>query len=177
MSPSRPRSDALPGPTPTEAAATVVRRMVYLGPGQLFASAESAEASMIVGSCVTVCLWEPRLRAGGANHFLLPLWVGNGLSSPRYGNVAVERLIRELQCLGCRTQDLQAKLFGGAAVIEAFRDRPDHLGFDLGFKNVELARRLLREHGIPVVAEDVGGHRGRKVTFDTQSGVASVRLI
>lgn len=153
----------------------VVRQAVYLAPGQVFASAEPAEASTILGSCVAVCLWDPRSRAGGANHFLLPDWVGNGAAtaSTRYGNIAVALLLKKMEGLGCRRRDLQAKLFGGAAVIEVFRGRKDHLGT----KNVELARRLLCELGIPVVAEDVGGNRGRKVIFRTDSGLASVRLL
>ena len=149
------------------------RRAVYLVPGQLFASAEPAELSTILGSCVAVCLWDPRSRAGGANHFLLPDWAGNGSASTRYGNVAVERLLQQMERFGSLRRDLQAKLFGGAAVIEAFRNRADHLGA----KNVELARRLLRELGIPVVAEDVGGNRGRRVVFRTDSGLALVRTI
>lgn len=156
-----------------EPSAELARRVVYLAPGQLFASAEPAEASTILGSCVAVCLWDARSRAGGANHFLLPNWAGNGAASTRYGNVAIERLHQKMKALGCLKRDLQAKLFGGAAVIEAFRNRPDHLGA----KNVELARRLLQELGIPVVAEDVGGQRGRKVIFRLDSGLASVRLI
>jgi chemotaxis protein CheD len=139
----------------------------------VFASGEPAEVTTILGSCVAVCLWDRRLRVGGANHFLLPHGAGGGNDSARFGNVAVERLIMELVALGSQKVDLQAKVFGGAAVIEAFRGREGHLGSN----NVELARALLMEHGIPIVAEDVGGHRGRKVIFQTDSGIALVRLI
>ena len=149
------------------------RRAVYLAPGEVFAALEPSVASTILGSCVAVCLWDPGMRAGGANHFLLPDWTGNGTASPRYGNVAIERLIDRMEGFGCRVRDLQAKLFGGAAVIEALRHRPEHLGS----KNVALARKLLCEARIPIVAEDVGGNRGRKVLFRTDSGLASVRLI
>jgi len=164
----RPADGVDPGPS-----VELERRAVYLAPGQLFASLQPAQASTILGSCVAVFLWDPRLRAGGANHFLLPDWAGNGVASTRYGNVAVERLLRKMEALGCLKRDLRAKLFGGAAVLEALRDRPDHLGA----KNVDVARRLLQELGIPVVAEDVGGHRGRKVIFRSDSGLVSVRLI
>ena len=139
----------------------------------MFASREAAEATTILGSCVAVCLWDRRLRLGGANHFLLPHGAGRGNDAARFGNVAVDRLITELVGLGSQRADLQAKVFGGAAVIEAFRGREGHLGSS----NVELARARLNEHGIPIVAEDVGGHRGRKVIFQTDSGIALVRLI
>lgn len=146
-------------------------KRVYLHAGQLFASAESTAVTTILGSCVAVCLWDPRRQVGGINHFLLPHWVGNGLASPRFGNVAVGSLIELLLDLGSRRQDLRAKLFGGASVLSASgRD-----GAHLGKKNVEIARKLLGQEGIPVVAEDVEGRRGRKLIFHTEHGTAWVR--
>jgi len=149
------------------------RRSVYLQPGQVFASPEPTEATTVLGSCVAVCLWDRRLRIGGANHFLLPYLADGATASPRYGNVAIERLIRDLERLGSRTEDLASKVFGGASVLEAFRDERAHLGT----KNVELARRILDAHAIPIVAEDVMGVRGRKLVFHTDSGIALVRLL
>jgi chemotaxis protein CheD len=99
--------------------------------------------------------------------------VGNGLSSPRFGNVAVRSLIDGILALGGRKQNLQAKVFGGASMVEAFDDRRDRLGT----KNADVALRTLRQEGIPVVADDLGGRRGRKVVFHTDTGVALVRLI
>jgi chemotaxis protein CheD len=93
--------------------------------------------------------------------------------SARYGNVALEKLLGELARLGSRPTDLQAKVFGGANVLEAFRGRRNHLGV----QNVEEARRGLGAAGIRIVAEDVGGDHGRKVLFHTDTGIALVRLI
>ncbi len=149
------------------------RRSVYLQPGQVFASTEPTEATTVLGSCVAVCLWDRRLRIGGANHFLLPYLADGASASPRYGNVAIERLIGDLEHLGSRTEDLASKVFGGASVLEAFRDERAHLGT----KNVDLARRILGAHAIPIVAEDVMGVRGRKLVFHTDSGIALVRLL
>src|SRR3972149_9955326 len=58
------------------------RSRIYLPPGQLFASAERAAVSTILGSCVAVCLWDPILKIGGINHYLLPLWTGQGTRCP-----------------------------------------------------------------------------------------------
>ena len=79
----------------------------------------------------------------------------------------------KMVALGGQKQNLQAKVFGGACVIEAFQARGD----SLGSKNAGLALETLRQEGIPVVADDVGGRRGRKVIFHTDTGVALVRLI
>ncbi len=149
------------------------RSKVYLHPGQLFASSEPCVVTTILGSCVAVCVWDCVQRIGGINHYLLPFWVGNGQASPRFGNVAVQRLIEKLLALRSQKQNLQAKLFGGACVLEAFRGRENHLGM----KNVEVARKLLEVEGVPVIGEDVGGRQGRKLIFHTDEGTALVKLL
>lgn len=147
------------------------RADVYLHPGQLYVSADPSAVTTILGSCIAVCLWDPVLRVGGTNHYLLPE-CGSGSSSPRFGNVAIRRLVEGMLSLGSQEQHLRAKVFGGACVLDAFVG-----GSHLGAKNADLGLRILREEGIPVVAEDVGGRRGRKVVFHTDSGLALVRLI
>jgi chemotaxis protein CheD len=149
------------------------RTTSYVHVGQLFASAQRCTVSTILGSCVSVCVWDPTTGAGGLNHFLLPQCVENGISSPRFGNVAIHRLLDELCALGSPAQRLKAKVFGGASVIDAFQSPQG----SLGMQNVELARRLLREAGIPIVAEDIGGTQGRKLVFQTSDGTAWVRKI
>jgi chemotaxis protein CheD len=154
----------------------LLRDSAYLHPGHVTVASRATAVTTILGSCVAVCLWDPAARLGGINHFLLPsVTEGSHASSPRFGNVAVGQLVERVLALGARREGLQAKIFGGACVIEAFQNRQvdDHLGH----KNVEVAQTLLREARIPVVAEDVGGRRGRKVIFHTDSGVALVRLI
>ena len=148
-------------------------RTLYLHPGQLVASAEPSYVTTILGSCVAVCLWDVDQRVGGMNHFMLPLFAGNGSASPRFGNVAMERLLSKVLALGARQESLRAKLFGGACVLEALRGTCGSLGAN----NVELARRFLKGAGIPVVAEDVAGDRGRKLGFRTDDGAAAVRLL
>ena len=149
------------------------RLAVYLHPGRIFVSSEPCTVRMVLGSCVAVCLWDPGLGIGGANHFLLPYQVGDGQDSPRFGNVAILRLIEKLLAFGCAKRSLKAKLFGGSCVLEAFQKNGAHLGT----KNVSLARKLLAEEGIAVVAEDVGGQRGRRLIFQTNDGGAWVRRL
>jgi len=148
-------------------------RTFYLHPGQIVASSEPCSVTTILGSCVAVCLWDGETGVGGINHFLLPHFAGNGSASPRFGNVAMDQLLAKLVDRGARREGLRAKLFGGACVLEALRG----MGGSLGPKNVDLARRFLLDTGIPVVAEDVEGDRGRKLTFQTADGSATVRML
>lgn len=146
---------------------------VYLHPGQIFVSREPHRVTTILGSCVSVCMWDDSTGVGGLNHFLLPHWAGEGHSSPRFGNVAMRMLVEGLLALGARRSRLRAKVFGGACVMEAFLARAQHLGA----KNVEIAERILDEEAVEVVARDVGGERGRKLIFETSGGSAWVRRL
>ena len=146
-------------------------RRFYLHAGQLYASDEPTEIVTILGSCVAVCLYDVTRAIGGVNHFMLP---GAGPSpSPRYAKDATDMLIGQLVALGARRSRLEAKLFGGAAVLKLGTD-PKR---DVGARNIEAARAELAIGRIPVVNEDVGGNRGRKLVFSTADGTALVRQV
>ncbi len=144
------------------------RQRAYLLPGQLHASAEPCQIKTILGSCVAICLWDKRRSAGGMNHFLLPASREGQPASLRFADEATRALLEQLRALGCRPPNLRAKIFGGAALFQA-RER---YGASLGAKNVEAALCLMKEAGIPVIAQETGGSMGRKVIFNTDDGVA-----
>ena len=113
-------------PSPHEMGRDLIR--VYLQPGQLYASAQPSAVTTVLGSCVAVCLWDPIEAVGGMNHYLLPFFAGAGQGSPRFGNFAMTELVDRLVALGASKGRLQAKVFGGACVLEAFQARQGHLG-------------------------------------------------
>ncbi len=164
-----------PKPDQSEAILEVksAHEKIYLHPGQLFASRQSHAVTTILGSCVAVCLWDPAKKIGGINHYLLPAFTGDGVASPRFGNVAIAELLERLTSLGCHKCDLQAKLFGGACVIAAFRDRTNHLGWE----NIQTAENILEREEIPVVGQDTGGDKGRKLIFHTDDGAAWIKRL
>ena len=143
---------------------------VYLQPGQLYASPQPSAVTTVLGSCVAICLWDSVAAVGGMNHYLLPFFAGSGKGTPRFGNVAVAQLLDRLLAAGAHRGRLQAKVFGGACVLEAFQARQGHLGE----KNAAVAFKLLEELGVPVVSRDVGGRSGRKLIFHSDTGHAWV---
>ncbi|MEO5339155.1 MAG: chemotaxis protein CheD [Magnetococcus sp. MYC-9] len=137
----------------------------FLLPGALFAKDGDYIITTVLGSCIAVCLWDPRLRRGGMNHYKLPLWNGDGLPSPKFGNIAIIKLIEHMQEMGCNKRELKAKVFGGGAVLQSSS------GFlNVGQRNIEIAHELLAQEQIPIIAADVGGEVSRKVIFTTQDG-------
>ena len=137
----------------------------YLHPGRLVVRLQPGCVRTVLGSCVAVCLWDPVLGMGGMNHFQMPLWSGEGLPSPRFGNIAVQKLIEQMLQLGSRKADLQAKVFGGASVLENTASV-----LDVGRRNIIVARDELGRQSIPIVGHDVGGQRGRRLVLDTATG-------
>ena len=138
------------------------RSRLFLLPGQTVVAEKETLISTLLGSCVAVCLHDPLTKIGGMNHYLLPEVLGKEKPSPRYGMFAIPELIRQMERQGADIDQLQAKIFGGANV-----NLNNHIGASIGKRNIELAEKYLKEHGIWVVRKDVGGERGRKITFDT----------
>jgi chemotaxis protein CheD len=141
----------------------------YLYPGNIFSHREEHQVTTVLGSCISVCLFDKRLSIGGINHFMLPLWNGEGLASPRYGNIAIERLVEKLEGYGCDRRRLTAKVFGGGEVLKI-----THGSLNVGGRNIDLAKDILSELKIPIIAIDVGGITGRRIVFNTSNG--SVKL-
>ena len=144
----------------------------FLYPSALFASREPYLINTILGSCVGVCLYDPYLKIGGINHYMLPLWNGQGLASPKYGNIAINKLVEKMISLGCNTNNLQAKVFGGANIFES-----NLLQFQIGERNIAIAYDMLKEFHINIVSSSVGGTMGRKIQFFSHTGVVHQKII
>ncbi len=125
--------------------------------------------STILGSCVAVCLWDDRSEVGGMNHILLPDDAGGRLGALSFGASDMERLMNAILKRGGERKRLQAKMFGGAAIVEGLSD--------IGARNAGFVRGFLSAEGIPLVAEDVGGRRARQVRFWPVSGRAQLRFV
>ena len=141
---------------------------IFLVPGSMFCTAAGGIVSTVLGSCVSLCLWDGMARIGGMNHYVLPR-APAGEVSLRYGDVALDALWRAMAQHGAESRHIRAKLFGGAAVLPISEDET------VGEKNVRLAYAWLGVRGVPVMAAQTGGKTGLHVRFDTGNGGAEVR--
>jgi chemotaxis protein CheD len=139
--------------------------------GALYCARTPTVLTTVLGSCVSICLWDRIRCAGGMNHFLLPT-SRNGERSPRFGDVATERLIQGMLQLGCEASDLRAKVFGGAAVLPVGEAEAC-----VGEQNVAAAFEHLAQRGIPVVTHRTGGRSGLVVRLHTHSGDVELRPV
>jgi chemotaxis protein CheD len=157
-------------------AVAVQRQAYYLHPGQLLVTRVPTAVTTILGSCVSVCLFDRAKAIGGINHFMLPNWVGRGRASARFGNLAVDSLIEGMCHEGSALRDLKAKIFGGSHLFgTGVEVKADSLSAALGLRNIEVARAMLEALRIEILGEDVGGRLGRKLIFHTDDGSIQVK--
>jgi len=175
--PPKQASPALAAPLSVETQDPHSSNAYFLHAGQLFVSAEAKSIVFILGSCVGVCIWDDVNAIGGAVHYLLPMWDGKGIASPRYGNVAISLLLQQLLEAGADRGHLRAKVFGGGCLFDSMRASGSNREQHLGSRNVETALQTLTKAQIPVVSTAVGVDRGQRIVFRTDTGDAVIRIL
>ena len=143
-------------------------------PGEYYFTSKDMMIVTVLGSCVSACLRDRVSGVGGMNHFMLP--DGGDPDSPvsasmRYGTYAMEVLINELLKAGARRENLEAKVFGGGAVLRGFK------AINVGERNAQFVRNYLRTEGIRCVAEDLNDIHPRKVYFFPRTGKVLVKKL
>jgi len=137
-------------------------------PGEFYVSEEDLLIVTTLGSCIAACLWDRERHIGGMNHFMLPEGSGD---SGRYGSYAMELLINTMLKRGASRSMLEAKVFGGGAVISSMTS------INVGERNTQFVMEYLRTERIPVVSKDVLDVYARKVCFLPASGKALVKRL
>ncbi|MEM3341864.1 MAG: chemotaxis protein CheD, partial [Thermoplasmata archaeon] len=117
-----------------------------------------------LGSCIAVALYSRVDSIGALTHAMLPDYSsGIDKTNPdKYVDSSTKRLIEEMISRGIKKYNLKAKIVGGA---QMFSFLPKN-SFDIGKRNIEMARKILLHENITVIAEDTGGNSGRSVLFD-----------
>jgi len=140
--------------------------------GRWGVAAAPAKIRTLLGSCVGIVLHDPRARVGGVAHIVLPRSGGEADHPGKYADTAIPALIADLDRLrgGRSGRGLVAKLAGGASMFQAGS------AINIGRRNAETVEEVLTGLGIPVLASDVGGESGRRITLDTATGVVAIRI-
>ncbi|MEO1054232.1 MAG: chemotaxis protein CheD [Bacteroidota bacterium] len=143
----------------------------FLLPSTLFASRFPHDVTTVLGSCVAVCLYDQHLQFGGINHFMLPAWNDESLATPKYGNIAIPRLIQKMISLGANQRNLVAKIFGGANSLM------ENNVYEVGKRNIQVAHDVLSQYGIPLLKSDIDGKRGRKIMMNTATNKIYLKYV
>jgi chemotaxis protein CheD len=156
--------------TPPRAGKDLERLALNINPGGWSVQTERPIATLL-GSCVAVCMYDPKLRIGGMNHFLLPSRASSRNDDEDIvlnGDYAMEVLVNAMMAKGARKDRLIAKAFGGGTIVSSIQ-------MAIGARNAEFAKEWLEREGIPMLASDFGGSWSRKVILDPENGDAFCR--
>lgn len=151
------------------------RPAVKLLPNEFYVTREDMVLQTVLGSCVAACIQDRAAGIGGMNHFMLPDEGGDpaGTTSDpmRYGAYAMEVLLNELLKGGARRERLEAKVFGGAAVLAGMTT------LNIGDRNAAFVRRYLALENVRITAEDLQGTNPRRVCFMPHTGQVMVKKL
>ncbi|MFH1872332.1 MAG: chemotaxis protein CheD [Pseudomonadota bacterium] len=148
------------------------RRARSINPGGWAVETERPIATLL-GSCVAVCLYDPKLRLAGMNHFLLPsrtTSTSDDTDVIMAGDYSMEVLLNTMLNKGAAKQRIIAKAFGGGTIVTSIL-------MAIGQRNSEFAKEWLEREGIPLAAQDFGGAWSRKVLFTPDGGDAFCRRL
>lgn len=150
------------------------RPMVVIQPGEYYATGQDEVLSSTLGSCISVCLYDPVARVGAMNHFVLPGKYESRFGEPpstRYGQDAMQRAVSEIARLGGDPRRIVAKYFGGGRILSSSPEADAKVCR----ANIEFIRECLVDMAIEVAGCDVGGKHGRKIFFLPLSGKVYIK--
>ena len=148
---------------------------VKLLPGEYYVTSRDMVLTTVLGSCVSACLRDTSAGIGGMNHFMLPDGSGSAsrdsAAAMRYGAYAMEVLLNELIKAGARRERLEAKVFGGGAVLA------NMTMLNIGERNADFVLRYLQLEQVRVAAQDLKGDLPRRINYFPASGRVTVRKL
>jgi len=131
-----------------------------------------------LGSCVGVALYDPIIKLGGLLHIMLPdstqFNKDKVTNQAKFADLGLPLIVREMKMQGAKTLRIQAKLVGGAQMFSGFDEK---LLLNIGKRNAIMTKKVLDAMGIRVLAEELGGNRGRTMVLDTLSGQVTIKTL
>lgn len=148
------------------------RKLVILNIGDVRASQDPIVIRTILGSCIAACVYDPVVRVGGINHFMLPGDDTNETAGSRYGVHAMELLVNACMNLGASRSRMQVKVFGGGHMLSTAP-----MITSVAQRNVRFIHNFLHTEGLMTVAEDLGGNGAREIYFFPDTGKTLLRRV
>jgi chemotaxis protein CheD len=143
---------------------------VVIGAAECHVTGDTTSVLVIhaLGSCVGVSIYDPLARVGGLLHFMLPAAPADapqaGKSPYMFADSGIPRMFREAYEKGAQKRRLRVRVAGGAQIAD------ENGVFNIGQRNCLAMRRIFREAGVIVHAEETGGNVARTMRLDLASG-------
>ncbi|MDW8799716.1 chemotaxis protein CheD [Clostridium sp. A1-XYC3] len=140
------------------------------------ASAPDRIITVGLGSCIGIAIYDKTKGLGGLAHIMLPDSTQfNNVTNPlKFADLAIPMLIDKLEKLGASRRTMKAKIAGGASMFN-FSDKS--MIMDIGNRNSIAVKNSLKQHSIPIIAEDVGGNKGRTMILSSSDGLVQIKTV
>ena len=132
----------------------------------------------VLGSCIGLALFDNSKKIGGLAHIMLPSAsaapVDDKITSipieqrGKFADIAILEMINYLRCAGADLKRVEAKISGGAQMFGVKKKSTDIT--QIGKRNEESVKKILRDYNIRITADDTGGVSGRRMIFDLTEG-------
>ena len=140
------------------------------------AKAPDSLITLGLGSCIGLVLYDPTTKVGGMVHYMLPdsTKLRNNSNIAKFGDTGIKELYRQMIAKGASPRRMVAKIAGGAKMFEV--SGLSDIG-NVGQRNAEQARLILRELRIPLLAQDTGLNYGRTVELKCENGDFHIKAV
>lgn len=146
-------------------------------PGEYYVTTNDEAIATVLGSCISVCIRDPKSGIGGMNHFMLPenssndgKWGSTDVDkATRYGSYAMEHMINDILKYGGNRKRFEIKICGGGRILKMMTD--------VGKKNINFIKEYLHTEGYEFVSEDVGDIYPRKVRYLPKTGKMLIKKL
>ena len=140
------------------------------------AKAPNSLTTLGLGSCIGLTLYDPVAKIGGMVHYMLPdsTKLKNNENIAKFGDTGIKELLRRVIAAGAVQRRIVAKIAGGARMFEV--SGLSSVG-NVGDRNAEQAKAILKELKIPLVAEDTGLNYGRTVILNCETGDFVIKAV
>ncbi len=129
-----------------------------------------------LGSCVGISLYDPVIKLGCLLHIMLPQAISPNESNPyKFADLGIREMLRKMSIMGGVQQRYICKIAGGAKMFDT--GASNSALSNIGARNVQTVRAILRQSGIRISGEDVEGNRARTMIVDVATGVVRIRTI
>lgn len=151
---------------------TIINSVTQLTQGKYFVGNCTNKVETLLGSCVSVVLWHPKSKIGAISHSILDTRhnENNMTLDSKYCDEAVTIMTNELKLKGIKTEECEAKVFGGASLIPCIKI------LKIGEKNCKIALSIIEQYHIPIVISDILGKHHRKIIFDMNTGCVACQV-
>jgi chemotaxis protein CheD len=154
---------------------------IYLKPSEIYITECPSMVETVLGSCVSVTMFDRTSGVGMICHCLLPQCKnevpcdGDCSEGFKYVDCSIRRMLAKYTSYDVKRSNIEVKVFGGADMFNAKTATANSIA--VGKQNIETALKIIKREQLNLITTDVGGTEGRKIYFNTRTGEVHLKRL